>query len=109
MRKGSGLPPHVTAAVGAICRGYDTRERVIRYGRRKGADIQKLSLCLWLNGAIDEALELCPDEQTRAVVKQALCRGEGFDTVGMAYCGKNQFYRRKRDVKREIAKRLHLI
>ena len=109
MKKGSGLPPHVTATVGAICRGYAAREAVIHYGRRKGADMQKLALCIWLNGAVDGALALCPDEETRAVVKRALCQGEGFDAVGVAYCGKNQFYRRKRDVKREIAKRLHLI
>ena len=108
MRKGSGLSSEVTALVGAICRGYAVREKVIR-GAGEGADRRQLAVCLWLNGVVDEAVQVCPDDGTRAVVKRSLCEGAGFDRAGICFCGKNQFYRRKRDVKREIARQLHLI
>ena len=109
MRKGSGMDAHVTALVGAICRGYAVREKMILNGARPGVDRERLAICLWLNEAVDRAMEACPDDGTRAVIKRSLCEGAGFDRIGICFCGKNQFYRRKREVKREIARRLHLI
>ena len=109
MREEKRLPGHVTATVGAICRGYAEREQIIRRGVTAGVPYDRYAECLRLNGSIDAALAACPDDITRQVVKKALIEGLGFDSVGICYCGKNQFYRRKNAVKRDIARRLHLI
>ena len=103
------LETYVFALVGAVCRGYDAREAVIRRGAKQEEDRALLASCLWLNDLVDRSLDVCPDEQTRAQIKRALCGGLGYDAVGVPLSGKNQFYRKKNDVRREIAKRLHLI
>lgn len=97
------------ALVGALCRGYDAREAVIRRGCEQNADRALLAQCLWLNDLVDRGLAVCPDGGMRAQIKRALCGGQGFDTVGVPLCGKNQFYREKNAVRREIARLLHLI
>ena len=100
------IPSSVVYMVNAICTDYDRRERAIKYSSITG---QVLERYIELNAAIDKSLEEI-EVGIRRDILQDIAEGHGYNkSKAQTLVSKNTYYRRRRKLIYDIAKKLSLL
>lgn len=100
------IPDSVARMVRTICADYERRERAIKYSNITGTVLARY---IELNAAIDGALQVI-EVGIRDDIFRDIASGRGY-TRSCAQClvSKNAYYRRRRKLIYDIARRLALI
>lgn len=103
---GYDIPRGVAQIVCGVCADGDRRYEAVRRGNVRGG---VLDLYLRLNEAVDEASR-CVEPEIREYIIRDIAANRGYDySICSSYVSKNTFYKKKRQLVYEIAKRLELI